>query len=279
MPLDPDRLSSHAFPPRPVAYAARDAILYALSCGAGVDGDLRFVHEAGLHVLPSFGQTLCFDDAWIAECGIALSRVVHGGLDLRLHRPFAPAAELRLRSRIAGLTDKGAGRGGLILQQSDVLDGKAVIFTSYSSLFVIGGGGFGGSRGMQTETIRVPEMPPDATARIETRPDAPLLFRLLGDRNPLHVLPAAARAAGFDRPIMHGANTFGLVCHDLLTRFCAGEPGRLRRFAARFSGPLFPGEALTVAYWQAAGGLRFAARAAGRDGPVLDGGLAELGAP
>ncbi len=279
MPLDPDRLSSHAFQARPVAYAARDAILYALSCGAGADGDLRFVHEARLRVLPSFGQTLCFDDSWIAECGIALSSVVHGGLDLRLHRPFAPAAELRVRSRIAGLTDKGEGRAGLIHQQSDVLDGEEVIFTSYSSLFVIGGGGFGGSRGMEAETIRVPQTPPDTTVRIATRPDAPLLFRLLGDLNPLHVLPEAAQRAGFDRPIMHGANTFGLVCHDLLTRFCAGEPGRLRRFAARFSGPLFPGEALSVAYWQAADGLRFTASAAGRDSPVLDGGLAEVTPP
>src|SRR5690606_1639142 len=143
-------------------------------------------------------------------------------------------------------------------------------------LFVMGGGGFGGSRGEAFEMIRNPEAAPDTTVRITSRPDSPYFFRLLGDLNPLHVLPETARAAGFERPIMHGANTFGLVCHDVLTRFCDSDPARMTRFAARFSGPLYPGEELEVSYWNEEGGIRFAARAAGRDKPVLDGGLARI---
>lgn len=279
MPLDPDRLFAHPFAARPASYTERDAILYALTCGGGQGGDLRFVHEDGLRVLPSFGQNLCFDDSWMPACGVELARVVHGGLDLRMPRPFAPAAALTVQSRIAGLADKGEGRAALILHRTDVMDGGEVIFTSLSNLFVMGGGGFGGNRGDSFEMVRLPEAAPEVTAEIASRPDSPLFFRLLGDRNPLHVLPEAAQKAGFDRPIMHGANTFGLVCHDVLTRFCGGDPARMKRFAARFSGPLFPGEHLAISYWPGAGEVRFAARSVERGTPVLDGGLAEIAAP
>ncbi|MDP3342424.1 MaoC family dehydratase [Frigidibacter sp.] len=275
MALDPGKIFDHRFSERSGTFPARDAILYALCCGAGQGGDLRFVHEDGLAVLPSFGQNLCFDDSWMEPSGIELAKVVHGGLDLRMHRPLTPGAALTVRPRIAGLTDKGEGRPALILHQTDVLAGEELQFTSLSNLFVMGGGGFGGSQGDAFEMIRAPERAPDRTSEIATRPDSPLLFRLLGDRNPLHVRPEVAQAAGFAGPIMHGANTFGLVCHALLTLFCDGDPARLTRFAARFSGPLYPGEHLAVSWWLAEGSVQFAARSVERDSPILDGGLAE----
>lgn len=277
--LDPNRLEQHPFADRMQECAADQASLYALCCGAGADSDLRLVTEAEQRVIPSFGQNLCFDDSWMAATGVDLTRVVHGGLDLRMHRPFVPGRRLVARPRIAGLTDKGAGRPALILLQTDLLDGDEVVFTSLSSLFVMKGGGFGGDRGAAFEMIRTPEAAPEVTATLPTRPDSPLFFRLLGDRNPLHVVPAVARAAGFERPIMHGANTFGILCHDVLTRFCDGDPARMTRFAARFSGPLYPGETLAVSYWRDGDRILFAARATGRDAPVLDGGLAEIAAP
>jgi acyl dehydratase len=277
MALNPFPLRAHAFPQRTVSYGQREAILYALACGAGADGDLRFVHEEGLRVVPSFGQNLCFDDSWLAQTGIDLTRVVHGGLDLRFERPLAAAAALIARPRLAGLVDKGEGRPALILLQTDLLDGDDILLTSYSNLFVMGGGGFGGSEGAAFEMIRAPQGPPSQDVEIATRSDSPLLFRLLGDLNPLHVLPETARRAGFDRPIMHGANTFGLVCRDLLVRFCDGDPGRMKRFAARFSGPLYPGERLLVSYWTDSGLVSFRAHVQDRGAPVLDGGLAEIG--
>ncbi|WP_173934757.1 MaoC family dehydratase [Chelativorans sp. Marseille-P2723] len=276
MTLDADKIQSHVFADRTRAYTSREAILYALCCGAETHENLSFVHEDGLRVIPSFGQNLCFDDSWMQACGVDLARVVHGGLDLRMYRPFVPEATLVARPRIAGLLDKGDGKAALILLATDLLDGDEIVFTSYSNLFVMGGGGFGGSRGEAFEMIRSPERQPDATTRIASRPDSPLLFRLLGDLNALHVLPEAARAAGFERPIMHGANTFGLVCFDVLRHFCDGDPARMSRFAARFSGPLYPGEELEVSYWNQEGGVRFAARSVGRDKPVLDGGLARF---
>ncbi|AMY70330.1 MaoC family dehydratase [Frigidibacter mobilis] len=275
MALDPDKIFDHRFSDRSGSFPARDAILYALCCGAGQDGDLRFVHEDGLTVLPSFGQNLCFDDSWMEPSGVALATVVHGGLDLRMHRPLTPGAALTVRQRIAGLTDKGEGRPALILHQTDVLEQGEVLFTSLSNLFVMGGGGFGGSQGDTFEMIRTPDRAPDRTSVLATRPDSPLLFRLLGDQNPLHVRPEVAQAAGFAGPILHGANTFGIVCHTLLALFCGSDAARLTRFAARFSGPLYPGERLAVSWWLGEGRVQFAARSVERDSPVLDGGLAE----
>lgn len=276
MAIDPDKVLALRMPERQAAYSERDAMLYALCCGAGGKGDLAFVHEDGLKVLPSFGQNVCFDDSWLPEAGIDLARVVHGGLDLRMLRPFAASGRLTVRPSIAGVTDKGEGRPAMVLLRTDVLDGGDVVFTSLSNMVVMGGGGFGGSRGEGFEMIRTPEAAPDRVLEIATRADGPLLFRLLGDLNPLHAVAEVARAAGFERPIMHGANTFGLVCHEILTQFCGGEPARMTRFAARFSGPLYPGERMKLSCWHDGGNVRFAARTVERDSPVLDGGIAGI---
>ncbi|MEI5681739.1 MULTISPECIES: MaoC family dehydratase [unclassified Mesorhizobium] len=275
--IDPDKVLALRMPERQATYSERDAMLYALCCGAGARGDLAFVYEDALKVIPSFGQDLCFDDSWLPEAGIDLATVVHGGLDLRMRKPFAPSGRLTIRPSVAGVTDKGEGRPGMVLLRTEILDGADTLFTSYSNLVAMGGGGFGGNRGETFEMIRNPEAQPDRTFDIESRADGPLLFRLLGDFNPLHVVPQVARAAGFDRPIMHGANTFGLVCHAILTQFCGADPARMTRFAARFSGPLYPGERMTLSCWHDGGNIRFAARTVERDSPVLDGGIAEIG--
>lgn len=274
--IDPDKILTVRIPERQVAYRDRDAMLYALCCGAGSRGDLAFVHEDRLKVLPSFGQNLCFDDAWLPEAGIDLAKVVHGGLDLRMRRPFAASGSLTICPSVAGMTDKGEGRPAMVLLRSDILDDGETIFTSYSNMVVMGGGGFGGNRGESFDMIRNLDTPPDKILGVESRIDSPLLFRLLGDLNPLHARPEAARTAGFDRPIMHGANTFGLVCHEILKQFCGGDPARMSRFAARFSGPLYPGERMTLSCWQAGSTVRFTARTVERDSPVLDGGIAEI---
>jgi len=274
--IDPDKVLAASMPERQAAYSDRDAMLYALCCGAGTDGDLSFVHEDGLKVLPSFGQNLCFDDTWLPDAGIDLAKVVHGGLDLRMHKPFAPSGSLTIRPSVAGMTDKGEGRPAMVLLKTEILDGTEAIFTSLSNMVVMGGGGFGGNRGDSFEMVRNPEATPDKVLEIASRVESPLLFRLLGDFNPLHAVSEVARAAGFDRPIMHGANTFGLVCHEILTQFGGSDPARMTRFAARFSGPLYPGERMALSCWQDGNTVRFAARTVERDSPVLDGGIAGI---
>lgn len=274
MSLDPIRLFNLTIPPRSLPLLARDAILYSLCCGAR---DLSFLHEGDLSILPSFGQNLCFNDDWIPAAGIDLAKVVHGGLDLRFHRPMAPADRVEVKSRIAGAVDKGEGKPALILHVSDVEVDREVVFTSRSNLFVMQGGGFGGSQGETFEAISLPERAPDLTAELVTDPRAPHYFRLLGDHNPLHILPEVAQAAGFPGPIMHGANTFGMICHDIVARICGSDVARLKRLTARFAGPLYPGEQLEISYWrEGEQDLFFKVRNPERDKPVLDGGYAQL---
>ena len=273
MPLDPERLLGAKIPPRRKAYEDREPMLYALSVGARPD-ELRYVFERDLDVLPSFAQMVGFDDGWLEPCGVALEHVVHGSLDIAFDGVFAASGEADVETCIVGLTDKGAGRGGIIHQETRMAQAGATVATSLSSLFVRGGGGFGGDRGRQPEASAAPAREPDDTALVGTAANQAALFRLLGDRNPLHVDPEVARRAGFAGPILHGASTFGLACLTVLRDFCGGDPERLARFAARFTGPVYPGEALLFSFWREGETLRFRADASERGAAVLDSGLA-----
>lgn len=277
MPLDPQKLMALQVPGRDVTYGEREILQYALAVGLGAGGadeDLPFVYERGVRVVPSLATVLAFDDDWIAACGIDLRTVVHGALDLAFHRPLAPQGKASVAMRLVGLDDKGPGRGGLVFQESVIAQAGVTACTVLSTLFVRGAGGFGGAVGRVAAPHALPDSAPDATSAVATAPNQALLFRLLGDRNPLHVDPAVARQAGFARPILHGACTFGIACAEVLRRFCAHDPDRLARLAARFAGPLYPGETLDFSFWRGPAGIGFRATAAERQAVVLDNGFA-----
>ena len=274
MALDAERLLNLKISPSRVAYTDRDVMLYALAVGA--DGcELDFVYEKTLSAIPSFATILCFNDTWLSEGGVALKDTVHGSLDLTFHAPLATSGEAVATTRIAGLVDKGEGRGGIILQEVALEQAGSKACTCLSSVFVRGGGGFGGSVGEATPSFDVPQQAPDVVVRVPTAPNQALLFRLLGDRNPLHIDPDVARQSGFQGPIMHGACTFGLACLTVIRAFCGGDARRLTRFAARFVGPLIPGQPLFFSFWREAGALTFRA-ATGEGAAVLDNGFAAL---
>lgn len=279
MPLDPQRLLDLQIPLRRVVYSDRDVMLYALAVGTGAAGsgaDLHLVYEKDLAAIPSFSQTLAFDDSWLGSCDIDLSQVVHGALDLTFHQPIAAEGTIEVASRIAGLTDKGVGKGGLILQEAVLSQGGNKVCTSLSTLFVRGGGGFGGSVGAVVPTPAVPAGPAGVEIEVRTQPNQALLFRLLGDRNPLHADPSVARASGFDAPILHGACSFGIACETVLRSFCELNPSRLEGLTARFAGPLFPGETLVFSFWRDQTHILFRAVAKERGTVVLDNGVARL---
>jgi len=279
MKLNSDKLMRLRLPVRDVAYGDRETMLYALSVGLGVAAapeDLPFVYERALRVVPTMATMLAFDDSWLEAGGIALRQVVHGALDLTFHKPLAPAGLATITGGIRGLADKGEGRGGLVFQESTVTQGGDACCTVASTMFVRGAGGFGGNVGTQLEAPAVPSGVPGETSEVQTISNQALLFRLLGDRNPLHADPEVAQAAGFARPILHGACTFGIACSEVLRRFCGRDPARLARFGARFAGPLYPGETLRFAFWRDGARIAFRATAAERDALVLDNGLAVL---
>ena len=99
--------------------------------------------------------------------------------------------------------------------------------TTRMSAFIRGEGGWGGDRGPSgSRRTRRPSAQPDHAVTVQTRTDQALLYRLSGDRNPLHSDPAFAALGGFDRPILHGLCTYGFTGRALLHALCGSDPAR-----------------------------------------------------
>ena len=113
-----------------------------------------------------------------------------------------------------------------------------------------GDGGFGGRPGTGPAPHRAPRRDPDLSCDTPTRADQALLFRLNGDRNPLHADPDAALAAGFSIPILHGLCTYGIACRAILQTICDYDHTLIEGFDARFSLPVMPGDTITTDMWQ-----------------------------
>ena len=128
-----------------------------------------------------------------------------------------------------------------------VATGKPLLKTVMSA-FIRGEGDFGGERG-PSASFEAPSREPDHQVSYATRDDQALLYRLSGDRNPLHSDPSFAKMGGFDRPILHGLCTYGFTGRALLASLCDGDPSRFKSMYGRFSKPVLPGETLTVNMW------------------------------
>lgn len=265
----------------------RDVMLYALGVGLGADPldecQLRFVYEQNLLALPTQAITLTYPPLLAAyeRAGIAPSRVLHGEQQFELPRPLPTEAELMGETRVTHLLDKGPGRGLLVYYRTEVRNattGEAVA-TLTSSSFCLDEGGCGATAaGGPIERHTIPARAPDASCDLTTLPQAALIYRLSGDWNPLHAEPAVARAAGFDRPLLHGRCTFGVAGHAILRMACDYDPTRLRSMTARFTAPVLPGEVLRTQLWHVPGGAVFRTAVVGRNVTALDNGFAAFAA-
>jgi acyl dehydratase len=280
--IDPVELLARRETNRAVNYRDQDVMLYALAVGLGRDPDdpaeRAYVYEgAGLKVVPSFASLLAHSPL-LDDCGWDFSRMLHLEERLRLHRPLMDWGRLLLDSRVSGLRDMGPGRGALIeleLQARDAADGRPV-FTVIRSLLARADGGFDGPRKALRDAHHPPRREPDLTCSLATRPDQALLYRLSGDRNPLHADPAAAEEAGLGRPILHGLCTWGIACRAILRTICEYDSTLIRALQGRFARPVYPGETLLTEMWQAANIVSFRVRAVERDAVVLSHGRCEL---
>lgn len=283
--IDPQRLLNWPFPEIEHAYDERDCILYALGLGIGLDPldplQLRFVYEHGLQAMPSMASVLTYPGNWHRDpaTGIDQLGLLHGEQGLLLHRPLPTAGRLAARTRVTAIVDKGAGKPALLYFQRDARDvtTNAPMFTVTGCFVMRGQGGFGGSLAApQLPPEPLPDRPPDATCDLPTSPQAALIYRLSGDRNPLHVDTAVAQGYGFPRPILHGLCTYGIACHAII-RLTGNAPARVRRFDARLSAPVYPGDTIRTELWREhLGAIGFRCRAVERHVIVLDRGVAEL---
>lgn len=284
MPLDPKKLQSLHIPDVAQRYTERDVILYALAIGLGQDPldvrQLAFVTERDLRPFPTFAVTLAFSPFWLRDLdtGVTFDKVLHGAESLVLHRPLPAHGYVTGRMRIIDIADKGAEKGAVLTCERMILDEGTgeTLATLTETVFCRGDGGFGGPVGKSVPPHPIPARNPDFTCDLPTRPETALLYRLLGDRNPLHYDPATARAAGFDRPILHGLATFGVVGHALLRIVCDYDSRRLSAMAARFTAAVYPGETIRTELWQDGNIVSFRARVVERDRVVIDHGRAEV---
>lgn len=284
MAINIETLLNWEFPVVEQSYEERDAILYALGLGLGADPtdaeQLRFVYEDGLRVFPTLSLVLGHPGPWFRDSrlGIDWVHVLHGEQELRVHRPLLPSDRVTCHTKVTDVIDKGAGRGALI-HWSRTLTRTAtgeLLSTMSSTLVCRNDGGFGGPSRPSPPRPTVPDGDPPLRCDLPTSPRAGLIYRLSGDRNPLHVDPSVARAAGFDRPILHGLCTLGVAAHALLRSCLDYQPERLVSLRLRFAAPVYPGETVRTEIWPGQGTLAFRCRSLDRDLVVIDGGTAEV---
>jgi acyl dehydratase len=276
MPLNPDAVGATSQPERR-SWTSKDALLYALGVGAGLD-ELPFTTEntrgVPQRVLPTMAVVLAAGGRglWEQAGEINWTMLVHGEQAVELHRPIPVEGEVESVTTITGIHDKGSG--ALLTTETRATDTATgePLFTTRSGAFIRGAGGWGGDRGPSGPRNVAPERPADHTVAYDTRPDQALLYRLSGDRNPLHSDPSFATAAGFDRPILHGLCTYGFTGRALLHALCGGDPERFRSVEARFSSPVWPGDTLTVSIWETGDGEAVFQTRRDADTVVIDGG-------
>jgi acyl dehydratase len=205
--------------------------------------------------------------------------VVHGEQRMTIHQPLPAAASVISRVKVKAAFDKGADKGALILVEAatTLADSGEALCTGLSTVFARGDGGFGGPSGPAPAAHEIPAREPDESLTYPTLPQAALIYRLSGDRNPLHSDPDFAEAAGFPRPILHGLCTYGIAGRSVLAAYCDYEPARIKQFDVRFSSPVFPGENIRTDMWRDGDTVSFRCYVEERGNMILDCGKAELG--
>jgi acyl dehydratase len=285
MPIDREKALGASLGDTTGSYGPDDVILYHLGIGAGFratdPAELAYTYEKNLKVLPSF--------AVVASSGMSArarrpqgggggglgnvpglsynpALLLHGEQDVQIHRPLPTAAEFKTSGRVAEVWDKG--KAALVVVEYASSDADGPLFTNRMSLFLRGEGGFGGPTGPKPGNER-PTRPPDGTVDSPTLPQQALLYRLNGDKNPLHADPEFAKRGGFDKPILHGLCSFGIVCKAIVDAALGGDPTRVVRYSVRFAGVVFPGETLRTSWWRENGSLIIDVLSVDRGAPVI----------
>jgi acyl dehydratase len=284
-PLNRDTLLSYAIPDARDDFDPRDVIIYALGVGAGLNSNIdetHFLFERGLQALPTMALVLGTAGFWPMDpkSGLDWLNIVHGEQRLTLHQPLDPAGIMLGETRITDLADKGPGKAAMIRAVKTLKNPGGELVAEATEIWVVrGAGGFGGARDLLGEALpALPSRDPDYAVSLPTTLAQAAIYRLSGDRNPLHIDPITARRAGFDRPILHGLSTMGLIARALIHACAEGDAARLRDIALRFTAPVYPGDTICTHIWQEAGQLRFRATAVERDLVVAANGVATMAA-
>lgn len=257
MPLNPEAVGTESDPVE-ISWTSKDALLYAVGIGAGVD-ELAFATENTAEtqqvVFPTFPVVMGYGSGSNVMRDIGTfnpALLVHGQQAVTLHQPIPVEGTATLTSTLTDMFDKG--KAAVVVTESHTMLGGEPLYSTRSSAFIKGEGGWGGERGPSGPQNVPPDRAPDHEVTYQTLPEQALIYRLNGDRNPLHSDPSFAAAGGFDRPILHGLCSYGFTGRGLLHLLCGSDPARFHHIEARFASPVFPGEALSIRAWETGDG-------------------------
>ncbi len=277
MPIDLDKALGAELDPIEFSWTSSDIQLYHLGLGAGADPmdqrELRYLVDDAPQVLPTFGNVAASfhmtepPKVQFPGIDIELAKVLHASEAVSVPGPIPTSGTAQSVQRFTEIWDKG--KAAVIVSETTVTDPDGtVLWKTKRSIFARGEGGFGGERGPST-SVEPPARAPDVEIALPTLPQQALLYRLCGDRNPLHSDPAFAAAAGFDRPILHGLCTYGIGCKAIVDNLLDGDVSQVASYGARFAGVVFPGETLQANIWKEDGKFIGVLTAPSRDNAVV----------
>ena len=281
MPIDVEKALGASLPGSTYSWTEDDVILYHLGIGAGVPptdaGELRYVYEGDLQVLPTYGTIPPFGVMMglgaVDGLELDLASVLHGEHELEIHRLIPTSGTVIQEGRVTEIYDKGRGALVVLEVESRLEKTGELLFTNRPSIYLRGEGGFGGDSGPPSGH-EAPTREADQVVETKTLPQQALLYRISsGDKNPLHADPGFAAFAGFDRPILHGLCTFGVVGKAVVDRALEGRPELMASYRARFSGVVFPGETIRTSIWDEEDHLAVAAESLERETAVISNGV------
>ena len=284
MPIDLEKAVGAELIGNTFSWSEEDVILYHLGIGAGdppTDPDeLRYAYEGDLHVLPTYATIPQFPI--MMSMGVAAgfevnpAMILHGEHEVVIHETIPTSGTVTQTGRVTGVFDKGKGALAVVEIDSVLERTGRPLFSNRASVFIRGEGGFGGESGPATATP-TPIRQPDQVVETTTLPQQALLYRMAsGDKNPLHVDPGFASFAGFDRPILHGLCTYGMVVKAVVDHAVGSGPEGVASVCARFSGVVYPGETLLTRIWDQGDHLAMSAEAKERGATVLSNGMVSL---
>jgi acyl dehydratase len=229
--------------------------------------------------MPAMMPVIAHPGFWLGDpaSGVDRTAVLHVAQGFEILGALPTEGIVRRRTRRTDLIDKGPGKAALILTETDLSDASGRIFARLDrTTFIRGGGGFGGREVLSSEREEAPTVPPDLTIDLETGAEQTLLYRLNGDLNPLHSDPEIARCAGFERPILNGLCTMGVITQALMKTLADYRADRFRAISLRSSKPVYPGKTIRTEIWKDG---RFRALVPARAAVVIEGGRARIERP
>jgi acyl dehydratase len=245
------KLVGKTFEPMAFEWSSKDTMLYALGVGAKPETELDYVYEGkGPKVLPTYAVIpgMLSMGGLVTNVEINLAMLLHGEQGITLHRELPSEAQVKVIGKVTAVWDKG--KAAVIETEGLVQDSNGPIATTSATLFIRGAGGFGGERGPSASgAAEPPDRKPDHAVTDHVQPEQGAVYRLSGDRNPIHIDPDFAKMAGFEKPFLHGLCTYGIVGRAILHSVCGGDPARFTGFSARFADQVFYGDDIVTKIW------------------------------